>query len=138
MVPTSVNTQRQLVVRSTIQKPLRTASIVHFPLLINSSPAPRSHIAHAGVTSDCKCLIPSPILQQFIGRKLTGARMFAYIVFNIAAAVLLYYLFRVRKSSGKGKKRFEKLTKGLKKGRNGAPAEKGGEKAGGNADPTGV
>jgi ATP-binding cassette, subfamily G (WHITE), member 2, PDR len=27
---------------------------------------------------------------------------FAYIAFNIFAAVLLYYLFRVRKSSGKG------------------------------------
>lgn len=64
--------------------------------------------------------------------------MFAYILFNIAAAVLLYYLFRVRKSSGKGKKRFEKLTKGFKKGRNGAPAEKGGEKVQGTADPTGV
>ena len=138
MAPTSVNTHRQLVVRSTTQMPLRTASIVHFRLLINSSPAPRSHIAHAGVTSDCKRLIPFLLFREFIGRKLTGARMFAYIVFNIAAAVLLYYLFRVRKSTGKGKKRFEKLTKGLKKGRNGAPAQKGGEKAGGTADPTGV
>lgn len=83
-------------------------------------------------------MIPSRLFQQFIGRKLTAIRMFAYIIFNIAAAVLLYYLFRVRKSSGKGKKRFEKLTKGLKKGRNGAPAEKGGEKVQGAADPTGV
>jgi ATP-binding cassette subfamily G (WHITE) protein 2 (PDR) len=40
--------------------------------------------------------------------------MWAYVIFNIAAATFLYYFFRVRKSSGKSSDKVQKLGFGLK------------------------
>lgn len=50
---------------------------------------------------------------------------FAYIIFNICMAILVYYLFRVRKSSGRSLK--EKLAPILRVFRR-APAEEVGER----------
>jgi ATP-binding cassette subfamily G (WHITE) protein 2 (PDR) len=66
-------------------------------------------IYNPGATADCQYCTETNADQYLSGVSITYSTRwrnygigFSYIIFNIFMAVLLYYLIRVRKSSGKG------------------------------------